>query len=398
MRGFRIGSAFGIPIKLDITFLLVLPLFAWVIGIQVGRWAELVNGLWGAGFDGAMLSTGSLPWILGILAAVGLFVGVVLHELGHSLVAMHYGFPIESITLWLFGGVAQLDEMPEDWRQELVIAIAGPAVSIVIGVASYVTFAIVPPSPSTVIEATRFVLSYLAIMNLALAAFNLLPGFPMDGGRVLRALLARTRPYARATQIAAEVGKGFAILLGLFGLLAVFNPILIALAFFIYIGAAGEAQQTTMRAAFEGVVVEDIMTPAADVRTVDARTSVADLIDLMFRERHTGYPVERDGEIVGLVTLEDAQAVREVERDAFSIEEVMTTDVQTVSPETDVMTALETLENNDIGRLLVHDGEEFVGILTRTDVMTALSIIKTSGRYGDVPRAEEQPEVLRPGR
>ncbi|MEF8756967.1 MAG: site-2 protease family protein [Halobacteriales archaeon] len=398
MRGYRIGRAFGIPIELNVTFLLVLPLFAWVIGAQVGRWATLVNGLWGAGFDAAMLDAGTLPWILGILAAVGLFVGVVLHELGHSLVAMRYGFPIESITLWLFGGVAQLDEMPEDWRQELVIAIAGPAVSIVIGAASYVAFVLVPPSSSIVLESTRFVLSYLAIMNLALAAFNLLPGFPMDGGRVLRALLARTRPYARATQIAAEVGKGFAILLGLFGLLAVFNPILIALAFFIYIGAAGEAQQTTMRAAFEGVVVRDIMTPAADVQTVDAGASVADLFDLMFRERHTGYPVERDGEIVGLVTLEDAQAVREVERDAFRIEEIMTADVQTVSPDTDVMTALETLENNDIGRLLVHDGDDFVGILTRTDVMTALSIIKTSGRYGDVPRAEEQPEIVRPGR
>jgi CBS domain-containing protein len=153
-----------------------------------------------------------------------------------------------------------------------------------------------------------------------------------------------------------------------------------------------------MRAAFEGVVVEDIMTPAADVQTVEAGASVADLFALMFRERHTGYPVERDGEIVGLVTLEDAQAVREVERDAFRIEEIMTADVQTVSPDTDVMTALETLENNDIGRLLVHDGDDFVGILTRTDVMTALSIIKTSGRYGDVPRAEEQPEIVRPGR
>ncbi|MFB6311361.1 MAG: site-2 protease family protein [Salinirussus sp.] len=397
MRGYRIGSAFGIPIRLDITFLLVLPLFAWIIGAQVGRWADLVNGLWGAGFDAAMLNSGALPWVLGIIAALGLFIGVVLHELGHSLLAMRYGFPIESITLWLFGGVAQLEEMPEDWRQELVIALAGPAVSIVLGAASYVVFIVLPATTSVGLEATRFVLSYLAIMNISLAAFNLLPGFPMDGGRVLRALLARTRPYARATQIAAEVGKGFAILLGLFGLLAVFNPILIALAFFIYIGAAGEAQQTTMRAAFEGVVVEDIMTPADRIETVDASDSVADLIGLMFSERHTGYPVERNGEIIGLVTLEDARAVREVEREAFRVEEIMTTDVQTVSPETDVMTALETLENEDIGRLLVHDGEEFVGLLTRTDVMTALSIIKSSGRYGDAPTADEAPEIVRPG-
>jgi Zn-dependent protease/CBS domain-containing protein len=397
MRGYRIGSAFGIPIRLNLTFLLVLPLFAWVIGAQVDRWVELVNGIWGAGFEPGVLSAGTLPWILGIVAAVGLFAGVVLHELGHSLVAMRYGFPIESITLWLFGGVAQLDEMPEDWRKELAIAVAGPVVSVLLGVLAYVGYLAIPASDSLGLEAVRFVLSYLAVMNVALAAFNLLPGFPMDGGRVLRALLARTRPYARATQLAAEVGKVFAILLGLFGLLASFNPILIALAFFIYIGAAGEAQQTTMRAAFEGVVVEDIMTPAERIETIDQATSVADLIGLMFRERHTGYPVERDGEIVGLVTLEDARAVREVERDAFTVGDVMTTDVQTVAPNADVMSALEVLEGNDIGRLLVHDGDDFVGLLTRTDIMTALSIIKTSGRYGQHGPVGEEPELVRPG-
>jgi len=397
MRRFRIGSAFGIPIQLDLTFLLVLPLFAWLIGAQVEQWTGLVNDVWGAGFDAAVLTTGPLPWLLGIASALGLFAGVVLHELGHSLVAKRYGFPIESITLWLFGGIAQLTEMPEDWRTELYIAVAGPAVSVVLGGLSYAAFVSIPSSGSILVEALRFVLSYLAVVNVALAVFNLMPGFPMDGGRVLRALLARTRPYARATQIAAEVGKGFAILLGLFGLLATFNPFLIALAFFIYIGAASEAQQTIMRAAFEGVVVEDIMTPADRIQTVPDDMAVADLIDLMFRERHTGYPVERDGEIVGLVTLEDARAVRDVEREAYSVRDVMTTDVHTVGPESDVMTALGELEDRDIGRLLVHDDREgFVGILTRTDVMTALSIIKESGRYG-ASSSNDEPEIVRPG-
>jgi len=397
MRRFRIGSAFGIPIQLDLTFLLVLPLFAWLIGSQVERWSGLVNDVWGAGFDAAVLTTGPLPWLLGIASALGLFTGVVLHELGHSLVAKRYGFPIESITLWLFGGIAQLTEMPEDWRTELYIAVAGPVVSVILGGLSYVAFVSIPATGSILVESVRFVLSYLAVVNVALAIFNLMPGFPMDGGRVLRALLARTRPYARATQIAAEVGKGFAILLGLFGLLAAFNPFLIALAFFIYIGAASEAQQTTMRAAFEGVEVQDIMTPADRVQTVSPDASVADLIDLMFRERHTGYPVERDGEIVGLVTLEDARAVRDVERDAYTVGDVMTTDVHTVGPESDVMTALGELEDRSIGRLLVHDDREgFVGLLTRTDVMTALSIIKESGRY-EAPAGTDEPEVIRPG-
>jgi Zn-dependent protease/CBS domain-containing protein len=394
MRRFRIGSAFGIPIQLDLTFLLVLPLFAWIIGTQIGQTAGLLNDVLGAGLEPSVLTAGSLVWVLGVAAAVGLFAGVVLHELGHSLVAMRYGFPIDSITLWLFGGIAQLTEMPDDWKQELAIAVAGPIVSVLLGVLSYAAFVVLPATESTVLQSARFVLAYLAVMNLALAAFNMLPGFPMDGGRVLRALLARTRPYARATEIAAEVGKVFAIFLGLFGLFVVGNIFLAGLAFFIYIGAAGEARQTAMAAAFEGVTVGDVMTPADRVTTVTPDQSVRELIRTMFTERHTGYPVERDGEVVGLVALEDARAVREVERDAYTVGDVMTTDLVTVSPTTDVMDALTQLQDNSVGRLLVTDEDgAFQGLLTRSDVMTALSIIKSSGEYA--PTASER-SSLRP--
>ncbi|MBV0925590.1 CBS domain-containing protein [Halomicroarcula limicola] len=391
MRRFRIGSAFGIPIQLDLTFLLVLPLFAWIIGTEIGNTVELLNDTLGAGLDPAVLVDGNLVWVLGVLAAVGLFTGVVLHELGHSLVAIRYGYPIDSITLWLFGGIAQLTEMPEDWKQELAIAVAGPAVSVALGVLSYVAFAVLPGTQSAAIEGARFVFAYLALMNVALAVFNMLPGFPMDGGRVLRALLARTRSYARATQIAAEVGKIFAVGLGLFGLFVANNLLLAGLAFFIYIGAQGESRQMTMRAAFEGVTVRDVMTPADRVTAVTPKQSVTELIRTMFEERHTGYPVEKDGEIVGLVTLEDARAVREVERDAYTVGDVMTTDLVTTGPETDVMDALSQLQGNSVGRLIVTDEDgEFLGLLTRTDIMTALSIIKSSDAYGVADDADSQ--------
>jgi Zn-dependent protease/CBS domain-containing protein len=397
MRRFRIGSAFGIPINVDLTFLLVLPLFAWIIGSQVEQWVGILNDVFGAGIQADVLTSSSLTLALGLLAAVGLFAGVVLHELGHSVVAIRLGYPIDSITLWLFGGVASLTEMPEDWRHELVIAVAGPLVSVALGVVSLGAFALAPTGGSLAAVSVTFLLGYLAMMNLGLAAFNMLPGFPMDGGRVLRALLARTRPYARATRMAADVGKAVAILLGLFGLFGGGGLFLVAVAFFIYIGAAGEAQQTTMRAAFEGVTVRDIMTPADRVTTVSADDSVADLVELMFRERHTGYPVERDGEIVGLVTLEDARAVRNVEREAYRVGEVMTTELYTVAPETDVMTALSELDRQSVGRLLVMDGEAFVGLLTRTDVMTALSIIQSNGDYSGLPADREtEPDVLDP--
>jgi Zn-dependent protease/CBS domain-containing protein len=397
MRRFRIGSAFGIPIKLDLTFLLVLPLFAYIIAVQVDLWVDVLNDTFAAGLDPAVLSGPGVPWVLGILAAVGLFAGIVLHELGHSVVAMRYGFPIDSITLWLFGGIAQLTEMPEDWKQELYIAIAGPVVSILLGLGSFWAFTLAPTGNLT-LASVKFLLGYLALMNLALAAFNLLPGFPMDGGRVLRALLARRRTYARATQIAAEVGKGFAILLGLFGLLAVFNPFLIAMAFFIYIGAASEAKQTIMKVAFEGIDVRDIMTPAERVRSVSPEESVADLIEVMFEERHTGYPVTDDGDVVGVVTIEDARAVREVEQDAYTVGDVMSTDLVTVEATADVMDALERLEQNSLGRLIVVEDDDFAGLLTRTDIMTALSILKTGGqldRDGSGPSAEAREPPVR---
>jgi len=394
MARYRIGSVFGIPLNLDITFLVVLPLFAWAIGSQIGEYVGLLNEVWAAGIPVEALTGSPTVWVVGLLAALGLFVGVVLHELGHSVVAMRFGFPIASITLWIFGGIAQLEEMPEDWRQELAIAVAGPVVSVALGAVSYAAFLAVPAGESATVATVKFLLGYLALVNVALAAFNMLPGFPMDGGRVLRALLARTRPYARATEIAAEVGKLFAVGLALLGLFGGGGLFLVAIAFFIYIGAASEAKQTVMRAAFEGVVVRDVMTPAERVSTVPADASVAELVDLMFRERHTGYPVVRGGDVVGLVTLDDARAVREVERDAYRVGEVMTTELYTVGPAADVMTALEEMDEHGVGRLVVMADDAFAGIVTRTDIMTALSIIKSSSRYQSEPARTEGAEVL----
>ena len=378
MRSFRVGRLFGIPIKLDLSFLLILPVFAWLIGSQVGQWVDILGTLPGARFAGDALTAGATPWVLGVLAALGLFAGVLLHELGHSLVAMHYGYEIDSIKLWILGGIAQFTEIPENWKQELSVALAGPIVSIVLGVLSYAAFLAIPGELAVV----QFLAGYLAVMNVALAGFNLLPGFPMDGGRVLRALLARNRPYVRATKIAAEIGKVFAFLLGLFGLLG-FNIILIAVAFFIYMGASGEAQQVMLKATFEGVTVEDLMTPADRLKTVSADASVAELMERMFRERHTGYPVTKDGWLTGIVTLSDVQSVPEIERDAYRIEDVMTHDVETVTPGTGAMDALQTMQQHSIGRLPVvsdDDDERLVGLISRTDLLTAFDI----GQTGDL--------------
>jgi Zn-dependent protease len=375
MRGLKIGSALGIPVRLNWTFLIVLPLFAYLIGSQVGTIAEVMNETLGAGIDSTALAGGITPWALGLAAALGLFLGVLLHEFGHSIVAMRYGYEIESITLWLLGGLASFSEFPENWKHEFWIAIAGPVVSVGVGAVCYVVFALAPVGS----DAVLFVFSYLALLNVVLAGFNMLPAFPMDGGRVLRALLARNQPHAQATQRAAAVGKVFAFVMGLIGLFN-FQLLLIVLAFFIYMAASGEAQQTTLKAAFEDVTVGDVMTRQEDLHTVTEDASVAELMNRMFEERHTGYPVLRGGELVGMVTLEDARSVRDVERDAYRVADVMATNVVAVGPETDAMTALQTMQENGVGRLPVVDRQErLVGLLSRSDLMTAFNIIQTGG-------------------
>jgi Zn-dependent protease/CBS domain-containing protein len=399
MRNFTIGRVFGIPLRLDLTFLLVLPVLAWLIGTQIAEYVSIFNRLLGAGLAVGPLTAGSMPWILGVVAAVGLFVGVVLHELGHSLVAIRYGYEIESIRLWFLGGVAQFTEMPEDWRQELAVAIAGPIVSILVGLVSLGGFLLVPAGE---LSPVRFVLGYLGVLNVGLAAFNLLPGFPMDGGRVLRALLARNRPHAQATQSAARVGQFFAIGLGLLGLFGG-GIFLIVIAFFIYMSASSESQQTTMKAAFEGVLVRDIMTSAEEVHSVGPKTSVAELLDRMLKERHTGYPVIDEGRLVGIVTLSDARDVRDVEREAYRVEEVMTREVMTTAASSEAMAAMNTMQSEGVGRLPVIDADgNIAGLISRTDVMTALNIIQSGGIGRDVeeittsqPRRPDPDETLR---
>lgn len=384
-HSFRVGRVFGIPLKLDLTFLLILPLMAWIIGAQIEPVGGLLNDVWAAGIDVEALSTSPTRWLLGLAGAVGLFAGVLLHELGHSMVARRYGYPIDSITLWILGGVARMSDLPEDWRKELAIAVAGPVVSVLVGLVAYVGFLATPALAAATgtqwgatVDALAFLFGYLALLNVALAAFNALPAFPMDGGRILRAVLARNRPYAEATSIAAEVGKGFAILFGIYGLVRV-DIVLIGVAFFVYVAASSEAQQVAIRAAFRGVSVRDVMTPADRLHTVVPETTVAELTRRMFRERHTGYPVLDEGHPVGMVTLEDARDVREVEREAFRVGEVMSEDLVTVGPDDGAIEAFERLQDEDVGRLLVVEGGELVGLLSRTDLMHAFDVVRSTG-------------------
>jgi Zn-dependent protease len=380
MWNYRIATVTGIPIRVNITLLLFIPVIVWLIGGQVGTqegaeiWVDLLSGLSAHELTVEQLQAGNTPWILGTLAAVGLFFGVTVHELGHAWMARYFDISISSITLWIFGGMAHMDENPDDWRVEFWIAVAGPITSIFVALAFYIPLQFLPPVTELI-----FVFGWLSIMNVVLAVFNMVPAFPMDGGRVLRALLARNRPYAQATATAATVAKFLAVGMGILGLLG--NPILILIALFVYVAATSESRMTAISEALSGVRVADLMT--REVKTVSPETTIAELFEKMFVERHTGYPVVRAGDVAGIVTLEDAKEVAPQEREAVHVEDIMTKEVVTVEPQTDAFEALRTLSTNSFGRLVVVENGEIAGILSRTDVMKALDVIQSGGSFSD---------------
>lgn len=382
MWNYRVATVTGIPIRVNITLLLFLPVIVWLIGSQVGTqegaevWVDLLSGLSEHQLTPDQLQGGNTPWILGALAAVGLFFGVTVHELGHAWTARYFDINISSITLWIFGGMAHMDENPDDWRVEFWIAVAGPITSIFVASAFYVPIRFLPPVAELI-----FVFGWLALMNVVLAVFNMVPAFPMDGGRVLRALLARNRPYAQATATAATVAKFLAVGMGILGLLG--NPVLVLIAMFVYVAATSESKMTAMSEALSGVEVADLMT--RDVKTVSPETTVGELLDRMLNERHTGYPVVRSGDIAGIVTLADAKEVAPQEREAILVEDIMTEDVVTVGPHEDAFEALRTLSTNSFGRLVVVENGDIVGILSRTDVMKALDVLRGGGGFSEKP-------------
>lgn len=371
-KSFRVGSIFGIPLNLDITLLLILPFFAYLIGNQVTEIVTVLNTTLGTTIDPSFLGTGMLPWIVGLVAAIGLFIGVTLHELGHALVSIRFGYGIQSITLWLLGGIAQLEEQPRIWYHEFWIAVAGPLTSIAIGFMCYGVILLVPANVPVVI----FLFGYLAVLNIALAIFNMIPAFPLDGGRVLRSLLGRTQPFAQATLRAVQIGKIFAIGIGLFGLLSL-NLFMIAVAFFIYIVGAAEGRQTLIASIFEDVMVKTVMTPADEVISVSPTLPLDDLLDQMMTHRHSGYPVIQGDDIRGMITIDDVRSISPDQRSATTVEDVMSTDLVTIGVADDAMKAFFDLAQHNIGRLIVTDEHgDFQGIVTRTDLVRAFDIIR----------------------
>ena len=350
-----IGRIYGIPVRIHFTFLFVIPFFAWIFGSNFGVFAERA----GVPMESLLLN----PYVSGLIMALALFVSVLIHELAHSRVAQSLGLSINSITLMLFGGVAQLEEGLEDPKKETFIALAGPLTSLIIGTTLLITLYIFPVQ---FFPDLRVMGIYLGQINIFLAFFNLIPAFPTDGGRVLRSLIARKSSYLHATRIATNAGKIFSFLFVLLGFLSG-NFILIFIAIFIYFGATQEYQQTLYRTTLTDFTVKDLMTK--NVSTIDESATVNELLQKILHELHSGYPVFLDGTLKGCVTIGDTKKIKPEERNNNLVKDIMSQDIKKVSPDDDVYQALKKLSTYDIGRLMVVENGKLVGIITRSDIL-----------------------------
>ena len=365
---FRIGRVFGIPILIHYSFILVIPLFAWIIGSQITVTTDMLQGFFSIPIDTSLITEGIMPWILGTVVALGLFAGVLIHELAHSLVARRKGIKFNNITLMIFGGIATMEEGVPDPKAELPMALVGPIASLVVGLVclgiAYAVPAVTknPPLAGVVI----FVFGYLGVLNIILFAFNLLPAFPMDGGRVLRAWLAGRMPLHRATKIAADIGKGFAIVFGLVGLFF-FSPFLILIAFFIYIGASMESAAVKYSYLLQDVTVGDMM--SNPVTTVPPTLPVSQVITMMYSSKHLGFPVVERDTLIGMVTLADINHMTSIDREAMQVRDVMTRDPITLPPTAPLIDALKIMSARNFGRIPVVQDGKILGIVTRTDII-----------------------------
>lgn len=369
----KIGRVFGIPIFLHLTFLIILPLFVWVFSEGNAKLLGITIGF------GDLDVVVEVRYIFGTIAAIIFFATILAHELAHSYVAIRYGVKIRHITLMLFGGVASMEEIPRQPGQELKMAFAGPMTSLVIGMVAYLMMVVVDGlgSQAVEVEGVSILLGIIAFYNVLLAGFNLLPAFPMDGGRVLRSFLSSRMSHVEATKKAASVAKVLAAIMAFFGILS-FNVFLIFIAFFVYVGAKEEEQATIISESLEGMTVGQLMTTGVQVVRPDM--SVQQLLDMMLVTRRMGYPVVDNG-LVGMVTLSDTNKVPKQEVHLRAVRDIMSTDVVTVPPELPASEALKIMAKRNISRLPVMDSSgSLIGIVTKKDFLRMVEIVEARKR------------------
>lgn len=367
--GIQVARVFGIPILVHFSWLIVFALIAWTLA--TGYFPEREPNLPVTSY-----------WARGLVASLLFFVSILIHELGHAVVALRSGLTIHSITLFIFGGVARLESEPRDGRTELRMAAAGPAVSLALAVLFYGA-GLLP----LIGAGMRSVLRYLAFINVVVAAFNLIPGFPLDGGRLLRGALWGRLGRVRATQAAATVGTLFAYLLIVTGALTLLGGQAVAGMWHILIGwflkdaALSAYREVRLDETLAGVTVGDAM--VREVATIPGEISVSDAArEYFMRTGYGAYPVVRGQAVVGLLTLRDVLKMPAEERDNTSVQGAMIPlrDDLVAAPGDPVGEALARLAGSTIGRLLVMEDGRLLGVLSARGVLRQLKLRQDLGR------------------
>ncbi len=319
------------------------------------------------------MMTGNLAAVIsGVGFILLLFACVVLHELGHALIARRYGFRTQNITLLPIGGVAALERMPDDPKQEITMALAGPAVNLVIafGLWLWLSMSNALPQVGSFSLTEGSFLERLMLINVILAIFNLLPAFPMDGGRVLRAMLSMHMHRNRATQVAAKIGQGLALGLGFIGVL--YNPFLIFIALFVWIGAAAEAGMEQIKSTLSDATVGQAM--LTDFQVLSPDDSLSHAIALTLAGSQKEFPVRVGADIIGVLTQNDLLQGLQLGGEQTRVGDSMRREIQTADINEPLTKVLERLENCRCPLLAVTKADQLVGIVNLDNIMELIKI------------------------
>lgn len=352
----KITRIAGIDVFIHLTFFLILLWVGLSVWRQTGNTTAVIQGI---GF------------------VLILFTCVVMHEFGHALTARRFGIKTQRITLLPIGGVASMEKMPDDPKQEILVAIAGPAVNVVIALliwlglrASGISIPTLEQAPDVLFTSGAHLLYNVMVINLVLAIFNLLPAFPMDGGRVLRGALALAMPHHRATEKAATIGQTLAMVMFVLGLL--YTPILLLISVFIWLGAAGEAGAEKMHHLLHGVRARDVMMTRFDV--LSGNDTLADAVRLTIDTHQRDFPVDLGDGRLALLTQKDLMMAMRSHADDVALSAFNLPELMRVSPETEAEEILQSLQSQRQALCGVMCGDSLLGLVSSDNLMEYISL------------------------
>ncbi len=366
-KSLKLFKLFGFEVKIDLSWIFIAVLITW----------SLAKGYFPFRYKDLSAET---YWLMGMVGAIGLFASIIFHELSHSLVARRFGINMKGITLFIFGGVSEMTEEPPSAKSEFWMAVMGPLSSVVLGIIFYGLYSqAVRINSSVPVTAT---LHYLAGLNGLLAVFNLLPAFPLDGGRVLRSILwSLKKKFRWATRVASGVGSTFGFLMILLGLFNVVTGNFIGgiwwflIGMFLQSSAKMSYQQVVIRKALEGEMVKRFM--VSDPMTVRPSITIKELMeDYIYKYQLKMFPVVDADRLLGCVSTKEVQETSREEWDRKTVRELATqcSAENTIGPKADAMEALSKMNRTGSSRLIVVEGDHAIGMITLKDMLKFLSL------------------------